>query len=614
MIPQDKKSSVVTMTASARAAAATGAAASLLAALSCAGGELIPQSTESRRRVRKPPNILILFADNLAYNDVGAFSSAADARTTTTRPTTTSQRSNTPSLDALAASGRKMLNWNSPAVLCSASRAALLTGRYPVRTGIYPRVFEPDSAHGMLPNETTIAEFLQDEGYATKIVGKWHLGQREEFLPTNQGFDEWFGIPYHMSGGSLDDHVCGRDTNGTMWLPLFQGTNIVEQPVDLENLAPRYVDESISFVQRSIEESKPFFLYLAFSHVHQLCAPRHAECQWASNHFSKGYGYNATFGDAVQEMDWIAGMVLKYLRDVDAIDDTMVIFTSDNGPWVAEGTCAGSKGPFEGSWLRDNVALNCTACPSEYIPSPTQSRPRRCIYPGTDYEVDGVHCGEDSGLGSAWEANVRMPGIIRWPNGGVPPGTETLDMVSTLDVVPTILSVLGKDVPIDIDGVDVSSAFFGDDRPEKSPTSLNNRTIFFWRDGFLSGQLPLPRPFGRYDVVSVKMFGRFKLWFSTKSSHYNDDAEVYHDPPLIFDVLEDPAEANPLDPTQYKQLIESAHAQVAKHKASIDWTFPLCLARDPKYLPCSEGHVDCRTARAEVEDIHAHQSIALRSN
>lgn len=207
-----------------------------------------------------------------------------------------------------------------------------------------------------------------------------------------------------------------------------------------------------------------------------------------------------------------------------------------------------------------------------------------------------------------------MPGIIRWPNGGVPPGTETLDMVSTLDVVPTILSVLGKDVPIDIDGVDVSSAFFGDDRPEKSPTSLNNRTIFFWRDGFLSGQLPLPRPFGRYDIVSVKMFGRFKLWFSTKSSHYNDDAEVYHDPPLIFDVLEDPAEANPLDPTQYKQLIESAHAQVAKHKASIDWTFPLCLARDPKYLPCSEGHVDCRTARAEVEDIHAHQSIALRSN
>ena len=564
-----------------RAAAATGAV-SLLAVLTCVRGD--------------SPNILILFADNLAYDDVGAFSNK--------------EKSNTPSLDALASSGRKLLNWNSPAVLCSASRAALLTGRYPVRTGIYPRVFEPDAVHGLLPNETTLAEHLRDEGYATKIVGKWHLGQREEFLPTNRGFDEWFGIPYHMSGGSVDDHVCGRDVNGTMWLPLFQGTDIVEQPVDLENLAPRYVDESIDFMKKNIEQEKPFFLYLAFSHVHQLCAPRRAECQWASNHFSKQDGYNATFGDAVQEMDWIAGRVLDYLRDVDAIDDTFIIFTSDNGPWVAEGSCAGSKGQFEGRWLKDNVDLNCTACPSEYIPAPTESRSRRCIYPGTDYEVDGVHCGEDTGLGSAWEANVRMPGIVRWPNGGVPPGTVTMDMVSTLDVVPTILSVLGRDVPNDIDGVDVSSAFFGDDddRPEKSER-LNNRTIFFWRDGFSAGQLLLPKPFGRFDVVAMKMLGRYKLWFSTKSSHYNDDAEVYHDPPLIFDVIDDPAEATALDPTQYTGMIESAKAQVAEHKTSVDWTHPLCLARDPKYLPCAEGRFDCRTT--SMEPMNANQSLAL---
>ena len=564
-------------------AATTGAAASFLAVLTCARGE-------------RTPNILILFADNLAYNDVGAFSH-------------NKEQSNTPSLDALASSGRKLLNWNSPAVLCSASRAALLTGRYPIRTGIYPRVFEPDAVHGLLPNETTLAEYLHEEGYATKIVGKWHLGHaREEFLPTNQGFDEWFGIPYHMSGGSVDDHVCGRDVNGTMWLPLFQGTDIVEQPVALENLAPRYVDESIDFMKKTIEQDKPFFLYLAFSHVHQLCAPRHAECQWASNHFSKQDGYNATFGGAVQEMDWIAGRVLDYLRDVDAIDDTFIIFTSDNGPWVAEGSCAGSKGQFEGRWLKDNVDLNCTACPSEYIPAPTESRPRRCIYPGTDYEVDGVHCGEDTGLGSAWEANVRMPGIVRWPNGGVPPGTVTMDMVSTLDVVPTILSVLGRDVPNDIDGVDVSSVFFGDDddRPEKSER-LNNRTIFFWRDGFSAGQLPLPKPFGRFDVVAMKMRGRYKLWFSTKSSHYNDDAEVYHDPPLIFDVIDDPAEATALDPTQYTGMIESAKAQVAEHKTSVDWTHPLCLARDPKYLPCAEGRFDCRTTSMEAMNVEVTQ-------
>lgn len=518
----------------------------------------------------------------MAYEDVGTFSS---------NPST----SKTPSLDALAESGRKLLNWNSPAVLCSASRAALLTGKYPVRTGIYPRVFEPDATHGLLPNETTLAEYLEHDNYTRKVCGKWHLGQRPDYLPTKQGFDEWYGIPYHMSGGSVEDHVCGRDANKTQWLPLFDGTDIVEQPVNLENLAPNYVEESIQFIQRSIAESRPFFLYLAFSHVHQLCAPRHAECQWASNHFSREKGYNATFADAVQEMDWIAGRVLDYLRDVDVVDDTIVIFTSDNGPWVAEGSCAGSKGPFQSDWLRDNVDINCTSCPSEYVPEALPGRPRRCVYPGTDYEVDGVHCGEDSGLGSAWEANVRMPGIVRWPNGGIQPGTETMDVVSTLDVVPTILSILGKEIPSDIDGVDVSNVFLG-----KEVSLLNERTLFFWRDGFSSG--PLPQPFGRFDVVAVKM-GRHKLWFSTKSSHYNPDPEVYHDPPLIFDIEADPAEAQPLDPEQYKQLIEKAYSQVAEHKASIDWTYPLCLARDPKYLPCSNVKSDCRTTGSAGDDI-----------
>jgi len=307
-------------------------------------------------------------------------------------------------------------------------------------------------------------------------------------------------------------------------------------------------------------------------------------------------------------MDWIAGMVLDYLRDIGAVDDTMVIFTSDNGPWVAEGSCAGSKGQFKGSWLRDNVDINCTACPSEYISAPLPDRPRRCIYPGTNYEVDGVHCGEDSGLGSAWEANVRMPGIVRWRNGGVPSGTETMEIVTTLDVVPTILSAIGKDTPVDIDGVDVSSVFFGNDN---GSGSLDNRTIFFWRDGFSSGPLPLPKPFGRFDVVAVKMFGRYKLWFSTKSSHYNDDEEAYHDPPLIFDVIKDPAEASPLDPSKYQEMIKSAKAQVETHKTSVDWTYPLCLDRDRKYFPCSDESIGCRTAPAEGGIENGAQRIAV---
>lgn len=134
----------------------------------------------------KPPNVVILFADNLAYADIGLFGAPSSAQT--------------PNIDHLGFQGIKLNNWNSAAHLCSASRATLLTGKYPIRTGVYPGVFKPDAVNGLLPNETTIAEIFKEEGYATSIVGKWHLGHRPEFLPTNQGFDEWLGVPYHMSG------------------------------------------------------------------------------------------------------------------------------------------------------------------------------------------------------------------------------------------------------------------------------------------------------------------------------------------------------------------------------------------------------------------------------
>lgn len=499
-------------------------------------------------------------------------------------------------------------------------------GKYPVRTGIYPRVFEQDASHGLLPNETTLADSLRAQGYATKIVGKWHLGQRPEYLPTKRGFDEWFGIPYHMSGGSLEDHICeGKDTTGKLWLPLFQGTSIIEQPVVPENLAERYVSESISFFQKSMKDDVPFFLYLAFSHVHQLCAPRIAECQWASTHFSRNKtGYNATFGDALEEMDWIAGEVLSGLHDLGLEENTLVVFTSDNGPWVAEGSCAGSKGPFKGQWLADNVDTNCTACPSEYAPSPLKDQPRRCVFPGPNdainhdaqnvYETDGIHCGEDTGLGSAWEANVRMPAFAKWPGGKIPKGSETMKMVTTLDVLPTVLGLLGiDDIPSGIDGVDVSDVFLGRDSGKMNHSAANigtnqssheDRPVFFWRDGFSHG--PLPSPFGRFDVVAMKV-GSIKAWFYTKSSHYNADPEVFHDPPLLFNVLLDPAESQPLKPEEYSSWIEMAKNLLKEHKDSLDWTEPLCLERDPKYAPCVDEATNCRTTSPST-----HTSTARR--
>ena len=281
------------------------------------------------------PNIVILFADNLGYADISFFSGHSPR---------------TPNVDRLGKEGIRLDNWNSAAHLCSASRAALLTGKYPVRTGIYPGVFHNDAAYGLLPAEKTIAEFLQEEGYSTSIVGKWHLGHNKEFLPTaSQGFDEWIGIPYHASGGSVENHICNYDKNKTMWLPLYDGEKIVQQPARMGDLAQVYSRRAERFIERNKET--PFFLYMAFSHVHQLCAPRdfpeQSTCQWSG---TDSITANASFADAVEEMDWIAGRILSSLDENGLANNTFVLFTSDNGPWVAEQSCSGSKGPFEGRW------------------------------------------------------------------------------------------------------------------------------------------------------------------------------------------------------------------------------------------------------------------------
>ena len=359
-----------------------------------------------------------------------------------------------------------------------------------------------------------------------------------------------------------------------------------------------------SLTLHSIEYFNPLFSFIL---QHQLCAPRFAECQWASSHFSRDGRFTASYGDAVEEMDWILGGVIDSLDEGGVSDDTLIIFTSDNGPWTAEQSCAGSKGPFKGTWLKENVDNDCTACPSEYKPSPLPGKKRRCIYPGTNYEVMGVPCGEDSGLGSAWEANVRMPAIVRWKGGGVPEGEISSEMVSTLDVLPTVLSIIGKEIPngSEVDGIDVTRIFLGQ-APSSSSSLLdeeeeyqgdtrirNERAIFFWRDGFKTG--PLPAPFGRFDVAAMKI-GWYKLWFWTKSSHYNADEEVYHDPPLIFDVLNDPSEASPLDPDEHDELISHALHLMMEHKDSVEWTAPLTLARDPKYLSCANVESGCRTS------------------
>ena len=393
-----------------------------------------------------------------------------------------------------------------------------------------------------------------------------------------------------MSGGSVDNHVCNSDKAETAWLPLYANETIVEQPVQLRDLASRYARSAASFIEENAAKRKPFFLYMAFSHVHQLCAPRdfpeQETCQWAEPE-------HATFTNAVQEMDWIAGRILDVLDTTGAANSTLVLFTSDNGPWVAEQSCSGSKGPFTGQWLQDNLKESCVACPHDYVPAPTAKSPNRCVLPGTEFELIGVSCGEDTGLGSVWEANLRMPAIARLP-GRIPANSSSTTIMSTLDVIPTFLSMIGKPLPVDIDGMDMSEVLAG----TKSDIG-QSRLLFFWRDGFQDG--PLGPPWGRFDVAAVKL-GNLKAWFWTKSAHYNQDVERFHDPPLLFDTLNDPAESRPLDPSRFEEEIKTIKVAVERHKQSVDWTYPLALDSDAKYLPCVDRSTGCRTLFGVTEN------------
>jgi arylsulfatase A-like enzyme len=326
-----------------------------------------------------------------------------------------------------------------------------------VRTGVYPMTFHNDAASGLPLNETTIAEHLRQAGYATFAVGKWHLGQREQFLPTARGFDGYFGVPYSMDMGSTVSNRCGGSYNET-WLPLFSNTTIIEQPVDTSLLAERYAHAATTFIENSVAAQRPFFLYMPFSHMHQLCPPTNA--QWSSRTFANRSS-SGSYVDGVEEMDWLTGQVLDAIDAGAVRDNTLVIWTSDNGPWTVEQERSGSVGPFNAAWLQDNIDSSCTVCPSGFSHQPTTAQRRRCVYSGVPsrssssseytvgsevgFEQVGLPCSADSGLGSVWEGNMRMPALVRWP-AHVTPGSVSSELVSayvhTVDCAYCICTML----------------------------------------------------------------------------------------------------------------------------------------------------------------------------
>lgn len=345
----------------------------------------------------RPPNVVLVFTDDQGYEDLGCFGSPLIS---------------TPCLDRLAAEGRKFTSFYSANSVCSPSRAALLTGCYPTRVSV-PGVLFPRHDTGLHPDEITIADLLKDKGYATACIGKWHLGHKPSLLPTRQGFDRYYGIPYSNdmtidpSATLADDIVfrAGMDRERLLatekhpknWVPLMRDEVVIEYPADQTTLTQRYTEEAVAFIES--HRDQPFFLYLPHTMPHIPL--------FASEGF-RGKSRRGLYGDTIEEIDWSVGEIMATLKDCGIDEHTLVIFTSDNGPWKLNRGRGGSAYPLRG------------------------------------YKF------------STLEGGMRVPCLMRWP-GRIPAGTVCDEVAATIDLLPTLAGLAGAAVPTDrvIDGRDI---------------------------------------------------------------------------------------------------------------------------------------------------------------
>ena len=316
------------------------------------------------------PNFIIIFNDDLGYGDVGAAGS---------------KLINTPHIDRMEREGVRLTNHYSSANICTPSRAGLLTGRYPIRTGLAFGVLFPQSARGLPHSEVTLSEALREVGYHTAMFGKWHLGIPEFSWPTQHGFDSFYGIPY---------------SNDMVPLPMYKNSEVAEEQLDQKDITRRLTLAAVDFIHASASE--PFFIYLAHPMPHVPL--------YASEEF-EGVSDAGLYGDVIEEIDWSVGEILKALADAGVDNKTMVIFTSDNGPW---------------------------------------------------YEGSAGELRERKG-GASYEGGFRVPFIVRWP-GQLPAGHVSDAISMNFDVFPTLLNLAGANIPDDrpIDGKDIWPVLTGD--------------------------------------------------------------------------------------------------------------------------------------------------------
>ncbi|XP_072291405.1 arylsulfatase A-like [Eucyclogobius newberryi] len=464
-----------------------------------------------------PPNLVILFADDLGFADVGCYG----------HPTSV-----TPNLDKLATGGLRFTDFYVTVGGCSPSRAALLTGRYETRSGIYPGVLYPGSIGGLPLNETTIAAMLKPLGYASAAVGKWHLGlgANGTYLPTNHGFEHYLGIPYSHDQGPCANLTCfppdvkcfGHCDLEAVTVPLMHNDKIVQQPANFLELEKAYSDFATNFILTSAQKQQPFFLYYPSHHTHY---PQFAGARAA------GTTPRGPFGDALLELDNTVGDIMAALEKTGVINNTLVFFSSDNGPELLRRSRGGSAG-----------LLKC-------------------------------------GKATTYEGGVREPAIAYWP-GRIQPGV-THELASTLDILPTVAKLSGATLPpVALDGVDMLDILFSHGKSKR-------QAMMFW-------SLNPSKTRGLFALRLVKYKAYFYTSGSVKSSTGPDPDCVaplmFHDPPLLFDLESDPSEHYALSLKERPDL-QNVLDQIMKVKASLEASMEfgesqIAKGSDPNLEPC----------------------------
>ena len=437
----------------------------------------------------QPPNFVLIFIDDMGYGDVGVYGATGYQ---------------TPNLDKMASEGMRFTNFYSAQPVCSASRAGLLTGCYPNRVGISGALFPTDSV-GINPNETTIAEMLTQKGYATAVFGKWHLGHHKEFLPLQNGFDEYVGVPYSNDMWPLDD-VGNQLPEGHRRLsfpplPIMNGNEPAEFVTDMkgqDKLTTLYTEKAVDFINRNSD--KPFFLYLPHSMSHVPLG--------VSDKF-RGKSEQGMYGDVMMEIDWSVGEIEKALQANGISKNTVIIFTTDNGPWLNYGNHAGSAG------------------------------------------------GLREGKTTSWEGGQRVPFIIKWP-GGTPAGTICNKLGCAIDILPSFARMADAELPkLKIDGVDITELWKGNFEAQPRQDIL-----FYYGKNNLNAvrkgnwKLVLPHNWQSYDARPGK------------DGHGGPRVKKTVETPQLYNMMRDPGEQfnvieyYPEKAEEIMQLVEQARAEL----------------------------------------------------